>query len=296
MTVRQKIFEIYKKCIRKISGHGLLRFSPFKIVNNFIVSNLKSNFSEIQGSKMYLDSLFRDISVLGVWEPLQTEIVKKIIKNGNIVLDLGANIGYYTLILSKLVGNEGKVYSFEPDPKNFALLKKNIEINNYQNILFTQKAISNKKGTLRLYLSTTNPGDHRIFNVGDNRNFIEIESIRLDDWLDKLQDKINFIKIDIQGAEGKAIEGMTTIIQKSEKLNIITEFWPYGLIKLGTKPENFLKALTNYGFIPYEIKEQENKLMRVKVNDLLKNYSTEIGYSINLFWTKDEKLANSLMK
>ena len=86
----------------------------------------KSNFIEIEGRKMFThgnDGLA--LSIFKVYEPDQTEIVKKYVHEGDIVIDVGANIGYYTLLFAKLVGPTGHVYSFEASPKNCKILQKN---------------------------------------------------------------------------------------------------------------------------------------------------------------------------
>ena len=112
---------------------------------NTIESSLKSDFVEFFGGKMYLDSNdSMGLSIRGVYGPASTRAVLENVKIGNVVVDLGANIGYYSLILAKLVGNEGKVFSFVPVPKNFSELEKNIKLNNYSNVIAENIAISKK--------------------------------------------------------------------------------------------------------------------------------------------------------
>lgn len=141
--------KILVQCYRIIRplliGYGIGRLYPIQ----YLLKQLKSNFAVVQGHKMFLDS--KDslgLSLKGVHEEFETELVKRMIKRGDVVLDIGANIGYYTLIFAKIVGEDGKVFAFEPDPTNFALLKRNVEINGYKNILLVQKAVSNKSGKL----------------------------------------------------------------------------------------------------------------------------------------------------
>ena len=86
--------------------------------------------------------------------------MREILKPGMVVLDIGANIGYHTLISSKLVGNTGKIYSFEPEPHNFKLLLKNIEINEFKNIIPINKALSNNIGSTKLFLDTQSENIH----------------------------------------------------------------------------------------------------------------------------------------
>ena len=103
-----------------------MKFYPVKAMYDFFISSLKTNFTDMQGSKMYLNKLFREVSHAGIWEPFETKIVKKLVQRGDVAVDIGANIGYYTLLFSRLVKLSGKVFAFEPEPANFSLLKKNI--------------------------------------------------------------------------------------------------------------------------------------------------------------------------
>src|SRR3990172_1939329 len=123
---KQQIFRsLYHFSMKNFGGKGLRKYPFVRIMKNYMISQAKSDFAIVQGHKMYLgpkDSL--NLSINGVYEDVETEFVKKIIHEGDIVLDIGANIGYYSLIFAKLVGKLGKVFSFEPEPYNFSLLNK----------------------------------------------------------------------------------------------------------------------------------------------------------------------------
>jgi len=271
---------IYKMCFKilfGLFGHEfrksyLIRVA--RVVDNLMVSPLKSDFTEVQGHKMFLDS--KDdlrLSVHGVVEPFETEIVKKEIKEGDVVLDIGANIGYYSLIFAKLVGKEGKVFAFEPEPENFALLKKNVEINGYKNVILVQKAVSNKTGRTKLYLCEESAGDHSIYEL-NGRQSMEIEVIRLDDYFIDYDGKIDFIKIDVQGAEGEAIQGMPNLLNKNKTVKIIAEFCPLGLKRSGIEAEEFLKLLQKHDFKLYRVDKQKIKPL-VNLRKLLEIYTPE---------------------
>jgi hypothetical protein len=141
------------------------------------------------------------------------------------------------------------------------------------NVVLVQKAVSNKTGKLRLFLAEENTADHRIYNSHDNRKSIEIESIRLDEYFKDYDGKIDFIKMDIQGAEGRAVQGMSNLLKKNKDVAILSEFWPMGLKRSGIEPREYLKLLLAHGFKLYEIKEQKKRIEPTTVKNLLKVYT-----------------------
>jgi len=208
--------------------------------------------------------------LMGNYERIETEIFKKIVRKGDVVIDIGANIGYYTLIAAKLVGDSGIVITFEPEPYNFHLLKKNVEVNGYKNVILEQRAVSNKNANLKLFLSEDNIGDHRIYQPSESRKSIEIESIRLDDYIKNAGiDKVNIIKMDIQGAEGLALQGMHEVLTKNKDLTIFTEFWPSGLRESGIEPGDFYNTLIKYGFSIYLIGNEQEMLVPFNEDTLI---------------------------
>lgn len=238
----------------------------------------------VNGQKMFLDDKdSMNLRANGIFEEFETELVQREIKRGDVVLDLGANIGYYTLMFARLVGSEGKVYAFEPDPTNFALLRKNVRANGYTNVELAQKAVSNTNGKLKLYLSEENWGDHRIYDSHDGRKFVEVESVRLDDYFQGYQGEINFIKMDIQGAEGGAVLGMVDLLEKYPNLKLISEFWPIGLKRFGMDPLEYLQLLLKQNFALFDLNSVERKIELVVPEELLKVYIPEKENFTNLW-------------
>jgi FkbM family methyltransferase len=212
--------------------------------------------------------------IYGFYEENETEMFEKIIKAGDTVLDIGANIGYYTLIFAKLVGKNGRVFAFEPEPTNFTLLRRNIRINSYDNVVLEQKAVSNKTGKVKLYISE-NPGLHRIYDSYDGRKFIEVEAICLDDYFKNYDKNIDVIKMDIEGSEFGAVQGMTSLLKKNKNVKIVTEFLPSGLRQFGIKPEEYIELLIKCGFdFLYNIKRK-----RILKNEDIAKLPTEYASS-----------------
>lgn len=283
------IFSIYKKCIQKLSfGYGISKFYPLKIIIKKIESNFKSDFAIVQGNKMFLDegdSL--DLSIRGIYGELDTKIVKNEIKSGDIVIDVGANIGYYTLIFAKLVGDKGKVIAFEPEPKNFEILKKNIEINNLTNVVVEQKIISNINGKRKLFLADTGIVGHHTNPLKNSTNFIEIDSTTLDDYLakDSLSDKINFIKIDVEGGELQVLEGSKKILEKNKDLKIFTEFNRENIKEYDSSPEKMLNLMVKNNFQFYVPNYKKNKLSLTN-EEILLNSTEFLKENLNILCKK----------
>jgi FkbM family methyltransferase len=281
--------QIYKKFIKKMSkGYGLGKNSIIKKILKNIEGNLKIEFTEVQGSKMFLDpgdSL--NLSINGVYGELDTKIIREEIHEGDIVIDVGANIGYYTLIFAQLVGKSGKVIAFEPEPKNFEILKKNVEINNYNNVILEPKIVSEKCGKMKLYVSDSDIVAHRIQKMDTLKNFVEVESVTLDDYLKKLNldKKVNFIKIDVEGAEPNVLEGSNNILKKNDHLKIFTEFNREVVKNYGTEPKKMIDLLYGNGFKIYLPNYKNNKINLTSANELLISKETLLE-NINLLCKK----------
>jgi FkbM family methyltransferase len=231
----------------------------------------------VQGSKMYVNSrdkaIVHSLITKGIWEEFETELISKLIKPGDTVVDIGANIGYYTLIAAKTVGNDGRVYSFEPEPNNYELLVKNVKINDYTNAITVQKALSNKRGKLTLFMDKTNFGAHSLSQkniISQKGGFVTVETTTLDDFFGNFEkdSKIDFIKMDAEGAEGLIVEGAQGIL-KQNKIKILMEFWVYGLKNLGTDPSELLHDLQDRGFKIKLIDDKKRCLRQTEIKDIV---------------------------
>lgn len=182
----------------------------------------------------------------GIWEPSETKAVVDHVKAGNVVVDVGANIGYFTAILSKLVGDTGKVFAFEPHPHNFGILERTLKENACKNVNASNVAIADKEGFSKLFVSPNNSGDHRSYDSEDGRSSIFTIVTTLDAVLRGTS--VDFIKMDIQGGEGLALLGMNKILKKNPRIKLLIEFWPIGLVRCGIEPKKFLEDFKSYGF------------------------------------------------
>lgn len=228
----------------------------------------------------------RSLSEWGVWEPFETDLVRGEIGAGATVLDLGANIGYFTLLFAQLVGEQGRVFAFEPDPTNFEILSLNVERNGFQNVLLENKAVSDQPGMSRLFSNQTNRGDYRLYDSGDGRESVEVVTVSLDQYLQGDQREIDFVKMDIQGGELAAVRGMEGLLRGRERLKMITEFWPFGLAKAGGDAAEYLDLLLSLGFRLSRMDEENRRLVPADPDHLLRTYLPEKETFTNLFCTK----------
>jgi len=224
----------------------------------------------------------------GVWEPEETSFVDKTLQPGMVFVDVGANIGYYTIIASELVGPSGRVFAFEPDPGNFVFLQKNIDANDCANVVASQKAVAASSQSLRLYRSENNFGDHRIYEPKDEslykqkrkRLAIDIDAISLDDYFTLNSTHVDFLKMDIQGAEYEAFIGMRKLLAQNPDITILTEFWPKGLGQAGVSAEVFLDEVRSSGFKIYLL--DHGKSHEVSNSEILGGLSDDAYVSLVL--------------
>lgn len=293
--IKYKIYKIIKKVV---GGKGLTKYSSIKEFKQNVEDGANSEYVTIDGNKLYLDSSDSlRLSVKKEFEPQTTCLIQKNIFSGNIVVDIGANIGFFTLIMSNGVKKEGKVFSFEPELENYKLLSKNVKENNLQNIILENKAVGNKNGSAEMYLASKenniySQSMHRIFSskiVSQNSTPITIKIIKLDDFFEKLDliKKINLIKIDVEGAEFDVLKGMNKILDSNKDLKIIMEFSLENLQDFGSKPDEVLDFLLKKNFKLWKINENEKKLEGIFNIEDIKRLDDERN-GLNIFCQRDQ--------
>lgn len=185
------------------------------------------------------------------YEQETSEALKAYIRPGMTMLDVGAHVGCHALLAARLVGPEGKVYAFEASPDNFALLRKNVELNGYRNIALVPKAVAEKTGTVTFHLSPEGNDRNSIYessrSSGQGRS-LQVPTVSLDDFLEQEGwPKVDFVKIDVEGAEPLVFQGMTKLLKRSTELVLIAEFAPACIKDSGRSPVDFLRDLANCG-------------------------------------------------
>ena len=214
-------------------------------------------------------------------DAFEISLMKKYIKAGDTVLDIGANIGFYAEILSSIVGEKGSVHCFEPDTTNFKHLESRSK--HLPNVTINNKAVSDKTETIKIYTSKKLNVDHRTYKPDEYDQEIDIHAISIDEYL-PLNTGVSFIKMDIQGFEMSAVKGMTKTLQ-SPHLKMLSEFWPHGMRKAGTSVLEYYHFLKELHFNIYLIENHQLlELTEQKVKTFLD--LPETNY-MNIFASKD---------
>lgn len=214
----------------------------------------------------------------------ELNLIRSLVKPGNTVLDIGANIGFYTTVFSELVGANGKVFAFEPEPVNFKYLQQNCKILN--NASLNNKAVSDTTGTLKIYLSKMLNVDHRTYKIDEYSEIKEIDAVTVDDYLMyNGTPKIDFIKMDIQGFEMSALKGMLQTLKNNPGVQLISELWPYGLRKAGSSAVEMVELLHALGFKIYLISSTPTQLI---TSETVKDLTVHEDRYYNVFISREK--------
>ena len=214
-----------------------------------------ARIKEVQGQKLSLNS-YRGIidlrlDIVGTYEPQICEYLMNTISEGMVVIDIGANNGFFSLLAADLVGELGKVICFEPNPTTFDILQQNISLNNYKNIISSQIAISNIEGKVQMSNRTNNALNTLAFTSCDSS--IDVNTNTLDKSFKNLSiNECHLIIMDIEGAEWLAIQGMENTIAKNPNLEFIIELHKDLIEKLGGTVKEFLQFFVERGFSLYK--------------------------------------------
>jgi FkbM family methyltransferase len=219
-------------------------------------SNLPSKHADWQLTKLFngrefwvdqADSLA--IAKNSIFEPAETKLAQSLIQPGDKVLDIGANMGYYTTLFADWVGPTGIVHAVEPDPDNFALLNANTQDYQQQGLVRLYAfALSEAAGNANLFHSKDNVGMHRLYDsICCDGSFTNVAVCPGDDLA---LAPLDFIKIDIEGYEMFALCGLEKTLSNSPNVKILCEFSPLSMMEAGIQPLSWLEWLDAHDFIP----------------------------------------------
>lgn len=189
------------------------------------------------------------------YEEVESRFFQKHLTAGMTVLDIGANIGYFSILASQLTSPSGRVVSFEPDPYNYSLLSGNVSENKAHNVTLHPLALGERAGVATLFKSDNNLGDHRVLPTGSSsRERVEVQVRSLDELVEEgIVPVPEFIKMDVQGYEGLVVRGMDTLLKNPKLRVILTEYWPDGMAQAGAGHDELYSRIVSRGFKAYAL-------------------------------------------
>jgi FkbM family methyltransferase len=245
-----------------------IRYAPVALGKHFVWNALSHLFQfadhrfkartvfgmEISGNT--IDHIQRRIYYFGTWEPNLTAFLMRRLSPGDLFVDVGANIGYFSLLAAKLVGTSGKVLAIEASPSIFAKLANNLKHNNLDNVVALNLAASDSSGVTNVYLGPeVNIGQTTVLKTERYRVECEIPCRRLDDILSsKDLQRAKIIKIDVEGAEWAVMTGLLPLLKSfPQTLEVVIEINPRRLATLGKNAGEILQMFDSTGFNAYEL-------------------------------------------
>lgn len=208
------------------------------------------------------------------FEKQETSLIRKIAKKDWIYFDIGANVGYYTLLFSTLSKN-GRIHSFEPIPLCHHLLSANILLNNLNNIRVNNFALSNYSGVAKFSVSQKWETSSFIHTERDPlEKIIQVEVRRLDDYvIDNSIERIDFMKIDVEGAEKLVLEGSLETLSKKElqPKMCLMELYDLNFIHYHTSIDEIVKFLNSYRYNAFVISKEQLVPFTTKHYNIISN-------------------------
>ncbi|MFD8967702.1 FkbM family methyltransferase [Streptomyces sp. NPDC059568] len=203
------------------------------------------------------DLIQRYLYMFGVWEPHMTRWLRGRLGPRDTFVDVGANIGYYSVLASQLVGDGGRVVAIEASPVFLQRLSQNVRLNELGNVRAVNGAVSDGRKTLTFVLaSSANMGANSIVPYdGPAESTFEIEARPLGEILDPVEiSTARVIKIDVEGAEGSVVRGMKPMLDKLRPdAEITVEVTPERMAQLGDSAEELLTIMRDHGFNVYRL-------------------------------------------
>lgn len=223
--------------------------------------------------KIMLDCF--DANQLYEWETSQ--FLATVLKPGDGFVDVGTHVGYFSMLAASLVGDSGKVISFEPDERNFAQLLDHVETNGFRHVKPVNAAVSDHSGKGEFHVNLDNDGGHALWNVGDHpfneqsRNAPttrEVELVALDEVLAEFENgPPRVIKIDAEGAEHSVLKGARHYLSTTPVPFIIAEINHFGLEKMGTTEDALRGYMTDLGYETFAFDNENNRLVKLGEGD-----------------------------
>lgn len=247
---------------------------------------------ETPGGRLFVSdadqgSVARALRNKGRYEKGWTAWMRANVGAGMHVVDVGANIGYYTVLLASLVGPTGRVVACEPDPGNATLLRRSVVENRFVHVQVVEAAVSDAEGRATLHQDSAWHGVHSLarancVNPGDGQ--VEVATVSLD-WLARGAADVDFVKIDAQGAEADILRGARRLLGQAHA-RVLMEIWPFGIRGLGGSLDAVVTPFVEHGFRAWTM-ERSHELAPIGADTIVERAAALATWSsFNVLWTK----------
>jgi len=215
------------------------------------------------------------------YEPDLVNLLQRELEPGDTFVDIGAHVGFFSLVAATLIHDTGKIYSFEPLPENYDLLNRNLYQNSIEQAVTEDVLVGRKSGGGKLYLSPNNPGggtpnysEARGHAMFDPDKYINKKVISADDYFEQ-ESRIDFVKIDVQGGEFDVLKGMNRILSEQSP-ELVVEIHKHALNNEDISPNVLFDFLTKLDYKPYAVSDnkKQNRIQAADISDSTPVYFT----------------------
>jgi FkbM family methyltransferase len=266
----RNFLRLLKKQYSKLKRNRWERFQNSS--RRFIVHKYQNIFK----IRLYKDSYLSEEIYANKFEMDEAQFISDFLKEGDIFIDIGANIGLYSLMAARRVGSQGIVYSFEPTSITYRRLSDNIRINRFKNIIPVNMALSDKNGNFEMNVSCDGFDGWNSFTQvirGSKSRTEMVETSTVDNFFsdDRVWNRISLIKIDVEGWEKFVILGGVEHFKRPESPVLIIEFVDQNTINAGYTCQELYQLLVSFGYTLYSIKDRILEKEHVKENYVYSN-------------------------
>ena len=291
-VVEGAVGRAYRYASWRLTGRGLTRMPPIRwmtdSLHRYFEARSGGRIYEVNGFRMVLPETDVGLGIRGFSERFVTDYVQRTVKPGMRLVDVGAHVGYYTLLSSRLVGDSGQVFAFEPEPVNAAMLKENLRLNACSNVVIVPKAVTDRTGVVELGLASCNSGGHAVvrqtLGAQGTSQRIAVDAVSLDHYFElRGVGTVDVIKLDIEGNEYFALKGMIGLLRDNQSLQVVMEYTPELIMSAGASLDAPLRLMTGLGF---EIREIGRSIERLSAEALLRKYPAASGRGTMLLFSR----------
>jgi FkbM family methyltransferase len=197
------------------------------------------------------------------YEPEISQLMLRVLRDGDTVIDVGANVGFFTILSAALVGPTGRVVSFEPDPANRARLNNNYAINGYQHCTLIESPVTNKSGPVEFFINSDDSGGNALWDPAQfpgnvrsqaQKKVMQVQATTLDDEVERLKLATpKLIKVDTEGADQRVLEGARKLLSNAAVPFVVSELHEFGLAKMNCTQESFRGYMEGLGYSTFTL-------------------------------------------